>query len=109
MQTMPVVTFKGLEPSPALREVIEHRIADLEQHHPRLTSCRVVVEQPHQHQHHGVNWHVTVTLVVPGKVIVVSHEPDANPRHEDPYAAVRDAFSAADRRLREHDARRSGR
>lgn len=108
MQTSPVVTFKGLEPSAALRDLIEHRVADLEQHHPRITSCRVVVEQPHHKHQQGESWQIKITIEVPGSVVVVNHEPARDARHEDAYAAVRDAFDAARRRLQHHGERRAG-
>lgn len=102
MQTQPQITFKGLEPSPALRELVEHQIAQLERHHPRITSCRVVIEEPHRHHQHGNHWHIKVVVGVPADEIVVNREPERSSRHEDPFAAVRDAFDTMKRRLESH-------
>ena len=70
---------------------------------------RVVVEAASKHHRHGNPYHIHVDLVVPGSMIVVDRD-SGNPRaHEDPYTAVRDAFEAARRRLREHMRRHDGR
>jgi cold shock CspA family protein/ribosome-associated translation inhibitor RaiA len=108
METPATVSFKGLDPSPALRELIDRHIANLEELYPRITTCRVVVEQPHHHHQHGHTWRIGVHLSLPGNVIVVDHEPKGGRRPEDAYAAVRDAFALVQRKLRGTADRKSG-
>lgn len=106
MQVQPRVTFRELEPSPAVEAKVEERIERLERLHGRLTTCQVVIEAPHRHHHHGRIYHVRLHLVVPGGDIVIGRDPAEHHAHEDLYVAIRDAFDAAERRLEDH-ARRS--
>ena len=79
MQTAPRITFHGLAPSDALRDLIEERIAMLERQHPRVTTCRVTVALPHHRHTKGNHWHVTIAVAVPeGDEIVVNHGRSAN-------------------------------
>jgi ribosome-associated translation inhibitor RaiA/cold shock CspA family protein len=109
MQTEPRFTFRGFDPSPSLRELIEERVATLERMHPRIITCDVVVEMPHRRHAHGNHWRVRVSVAVPGDEIVVAHEREPGDRHTDPSATVRDAFDAAERQLQDHARRASGR
>lgn len=109
MQTAPQITFHGLEPSDALRELIEERMTMLERQHPRVTTCRVTVERPHHRHVKGDHWQVKVLVAVPGDEIVITREREIGERHTDPSAAVRDAFDAARRRLQDHARKVSGR
>jgi ribosome-associated translation inhibitor RaiA len=106
MQIALQITFRDMEPSPALEERIEAAAAKLEAHAPRLTSCRVVVQAPHKHHQHGRLFHVTIDLTLPGKEIVVGRTPTERHEHEDAHVAVRDAFRAARRAVEDHERRR---
>ena len=99
METEPKITFRGMEPSPALAGVIEDRIGRLATFHDRITACTVVIEAPHRHQHQGKVFHVRIDLVVPGQEIVIGREPEADHAHEDALVAVNRGFDAAERRL----------
>jgi cold shock CspA family protein len=119
MTLIPIqVTFRGVPPSDALESDVGERVAWLEQFHPGVIRCRVLVEQPHRHRHDGRHFHVRIELTVPGgPPIVVSHERSLHGRLKDiekeahhkadeiegveRYAAVavRQAFDAARRRL----------
>lgn len=106
MQVEPRITFRDMDPSPAIEARVEERLDRLERRYGRLTGCKVVIESPHRHQHQGRIHHVRVQLAVPGAEIVVGRDPAENHAHEDVYVAIRDAFDAAERRLEDH-ARRS--
>lgn len=97
------ITLHGVTRSEALEEQIRRRAARLERVHGAITSCRVVVEHPHQHRHQGGHFVVRLHIGVPGGEIVVNHD-----RSEDVYIAVRDAFDAARRQLEDHVQRRDG-
>jgi ribosomal subunit interface protein len=97
------ITLHGLTRSEALEEHIRRRATRLERFHGGITSCRVVVEQPHHHRHQGGQFVVRLHIGVPGGEIVVNHD-----HSEDVYVAVRDAFNAARRQLEDHVQRRDG-
>lgn len=93
------VSFKGFEPSAALRALIERRAAALERVCDRITRCQVVVEQPHLRRRTGNRFRVRIHLGVPGHELVVDREPGRNERHVDAQPTVRDAFDALEKQL----------
>ena len=106
---MPVeITFRHMEPSPALEARIHQRAAELDQFFDRITATRVVVECRHPRQHQGKLFEVLVDLKLPGSEIVVGRDPGMNHAHEDAHVAVRDAFDAARRQLEDYVRRRRG-
>ncbi len=101
------ITFKGMEPSPALEARIRDKAERLERFASFVLRCHVTVEAPHRHHHQGNLFRAHIELDVPRGPLVAG---DAGPRdhaHEDAHVAVRDAFNAAVRRLEDH-ARRMG-
>jgi len=97
MQNALQITFRDMPPSEALETRIREKAAKLEQFHPRITSCRVTVEEAHRHHSQGRHFGVRVAIRVPGNEEIVSNMH----HHEDPYVALRDAFGAVRRRLEE--------
>lgn len=102
MQIPVQITFRDMEPSPAIEERVRERAAKLERFFDRITSCRVVIEEPHLHQHKGKLFHVRIDITVPGNELVANRNPSNNHGHEDVYVAIRDAFNAAERQLEDH-------
>jgi len=96
------IVFRDMTPSAAVEARVRERVAELEQFHPRITACHVVVEEHHRHHRQGKLYHVSVHLVVPGGEVAVTRDPAEHHAHEDVYVAVRDAFDAAARRLQDH-------
>jgi len=90
------ITYRNMESSAALDEAVRDRAAKLEQFHPRITTCRVLVEQPARHRQRSIEFVVHVDLKVPGGEITVNRD-----HHEDVYVALRDAFDTARRKLEE--------
>jgi len=108
MQVPLQITFRHLDPSDAIEADIRERAQKLELFSDDITSCRVVVEAPHQHHHKGRIYTVTVDITVPGGEIVASRHPDKHHAHEDAYVAIRDAFNAAKRQLEDYVRQRRG-
>ena len=120
------ITYRNMEPSPAVTARVEAEAAKLDKFFDRITSCRVVVEAPHRHHKWGELFHVRIELGVPGAELVVSHEPtphsalshddeaalqkhfEIHPEHKDVYVAIRDAFGSARRQLQDHVKRMRG-
>ncbi len=93
------ITFRHMERSDALEQDIRDKAEKLDQFCDQIMSCRVVVEQPHQHHEQGRLFRIKIDLHVPGGEIVASRESDQHHAHEDPYVATRDAFDAVKRQL----------
>jgi len=108
MQKPLEITFRHMDPSPALEHEIRERARRLEHYCPDLIGCKVVVEAPHRHHQQGNLFHFRIDTTVPGKEIVVQRSPDDQHDHEDPYVALRDAFDAMRRQLEDYSRKRRG-
>jgi cold shock CspA family protein/ribosome-associated translation inhibitor RaiA len=126
------ITFRNMPPSQAIEDNVREKVSKLECFYDRIMSCRVIVEAPHRHHRKGKAYAVRIDLAVPGGELVInrspkrlkaaesllpeppeiklmeSHEPSKHAAHADVYVAIRDAFSAAGRKLQDHARRRSG-
>jgi cold shock CspA family protein/ribosome-associated translation inhibitor RaiA len=98
----PEIAFRNVEPTEALRALIEEGIDSLEKVHPRLVSCRVMIEE-------GARGfpHVRLDIGIPGSEIVVHEQPPVDAQNREVALAVREAFDIARRQLREHRRRLS--
>lgn len=95
------VTFHGISHSDGLEQTIREHVEKLHRFHPKLVSCRAVVEYAARHQQRGNEFVVRLDIKVPGAEIAVNHD-----HHEDVMSAVHQAFAAAKRRIEEHARRR---
>lgn len=94
MQLPVQITFRHMDRSDALEQAIRDHADRLNAIHPRISSCRVVVEEVAAHKHQGKLFALHLDLKIPHREIAVTrHE------HEDVYVALRDAFDAAKRKL----------
>jgi cold shock CspA family protein/ribosome-associated translation inhibitor RaiA len=97
------IAFRNVEPTAALKDLIQEGIKSLEKVHPRLVSCRVMVEEVSR----GVP-HVRLDIGIPGSELVVNNrETPVDPSSRDVATAIREAFDVARRQLREQRMRRS--
>lgn len=108
MSFEPQITFRGMDPSPAVEARIREHAEKLARFHDRIMSCRVVVQAPHRRRLHGNLYQVRVDLKVPSREIVVNREPSQNHAYEDINVAIRDAFAAVARQLEDVARERRG-
>lgn len=108
MQTPLQITFRNLDNSPTVEAKIRERVEELEQFCNRITSCRVVIEEPNRHHRRGRLYHIRVDLKMPGEEIVVKRDPSEHHAREDIYVAVHDCFDAVRRQLEDHVRRQRG-
>ncbi|NDD64484.1 MAG: HPF/RaiA family ribosome-associated protein [Acidobacteria bacterium] len=114
------ITFRNIKHSDAVDAYIREEAAKLDELFAQITSCRVVVEIPHQHHDRGNPFHIRIKLEVPGSNIVVNHQPslhghgvdtrveqrakelELGGRQKDIYVAMSDAFKVARRQLQDY-------
>jgi ribosomal subunit interface protein len=108
MQIPLQITYRDMPLSEAVDANIRERAEKLEQFADNITSCRVVIEAPHKHQHKGQLFSVHLDITLPGHEIVVSRHPDKHHAHEDIYVTIRDTFDAARRQLEDYNRRFHG-
>ena len=97
MQTPLQIAMQNVPRSEALEARIRDGAAKLELFHPRITSCRVAVDQMDKHHRQGGQFRVKVEVHAPGREEAVS----TLHHHEDVYVALRDAFDSVRRQLQE--------
>ena len=102
MTVATTVSFKGMEPSAALRAEIERRAQKLLDFAPRLVACHVTVSLDEQRHQQGNRYDVHVRATMPGGRFDAGRSPPQDHSHEDVYVAVRDAFDAMRRQLEDH-------
>jgi len=68
--------------------------AKLDEFHPKITSCHVVVDEIDRHKSKGNLFDVRIDLHVPGRELVATHQQNA-----DAYVAIGDAFDVMFRQL----------
>lgn len=96
------ITFHNIPHSSALEKTVRNKAKKLANIYDAITGLRVVLATPHKHHHKGVLYQVNIDVSVPGKDIVVKRCPDKRSANQDAYVAVRNAFSATQKRLRSY-------
>lgn len=109
MQIPLQITFHGIDHSDAVEDRVREKVAKLEQFYDRITSCRVAIESDHKNtsnlHHKGDSYLIRIDVTVPGSELVVKRDSD---EHEDVYAALKGAFQAMERQVKEYVARARG-
>jgi cold shock CspA family protein len=114
------ITFRNMKHSDAVDTCIREEAAKLDELFDQIISCRVVVEQPHQHHVRGNPFLIRINLEVPGSEIVVNQQPSLHGQvvdirqekrvgemeiegaKKDVYVAMSEAFSRARRQLQDY-------
>ena len=102
------ITFRGMEPSPAVETRVREMVQRLDRHQDRITSCRVVIEARHRRHYKGKLYTVAVDVTYPGGEVVANRGKRFDHAHEDVYVAIRDAFNAVRRKLKDDTRIRRG-
>lgn len=94
------ITFRDMESSPAVSHHVHRRAEKLDTFFDRITSCHVVVEEPHRRKRQGQKFHVEIDMHVPGRELVISRNPDD--AQQDLHVAIDLAFDDAERILEDY-------
>jgi ribosome-associated translation inhibitor RaiA len=94
------VHFHGIEKSQAVEQRVRQKVAKLEKHFGRMTSCRVGIEAPQRTPQKPKVFLVKIEIGVPRRSpIIISHTREGSHAGEELMLAIRDAFSAAERKV----------
>lgn len=94
MATPLQIVMRHVDHSDALEARIREHVARLDDFHPHLIGCRVVVEPLRRHDRQGHAFQVRIEVRVPGRDVVATRKHDA-----DVFLALHEAYHAARRQL----------
>lgn len=100
MKSIADVVYRDIDSSPALNHIINKKLEKLHRFSDSILHSRVVLDSPHNHKHKGKLYRASIELALKGSPLNVSHD-DASV-----HIAVRDAFAAAERALKEEASRK---
>jgi putative sigma-54 modulation protein len=100
MTTSVEVSFHGIQKSAAVEQLVRERVAKLQKHFVRMTSCRVAIEVPQRTANKPKVYQVKIEVGVPRRSpVVVCHDRKGSHANADLPRAIRDAFEAALRKV----------
>lgn len=108
MQIPLELSFRNMESSSNIEQVVREKTAKLDRFAKHLTGFKVVVEAPHKHHHKGNLYQIHININLPGQEIIINRSPGKHHAHEDVYVAIRDAFHAAARQLEDFVSKQRG-
>jgi ribosomal subunit interface protein len=102
------ITFRHMDPSPAVEARVRELAARLDRFYESITSCRVVISTPPAHSHKGGPFSVRIDVTLPGGEVFVHSDHETTGAHTDVYVALRDAFDDLRRQLEDYGRRQRG-
>jgi cold shock CspA family protein/ribosome-associated translation inhibitor RaiA len=104
------ITYRGVNKTDALDNLVNEKIAKLEQFCDHINSCRVAIEKAQDHPKSGSPYRVRLDITVaPSHELAVVRSPNEGKQYEDLEPMIRDAFDAARRQVIELNERQRGR
>jgi|SRR6185437_6822795 len=98
------IAFHNVEPSAEIEALIREHVRRLEKLYPHLVGCRVSIEMLHKQHRNGNVSEVHIAIRVPGRELAISREPHKTKQRRaapNMHTSVKDAFRAAEKRLRD--------
>jgi len=102
------ITFRHMDPSPAVEARVRELVARLDRFYDSITGCRVVIATPPAHSHKGGPFSVRIDMTLPGGELFVHSDHDKTGAHADVYVALRDAFDDLRRQLEDYARQQHG-
>ena len=101
MQLPVEISYRGVEKSDLLDQLIRDKAARLDRFCDHISRCDVVVEHPNHSQHSGNPFRVRIDVTVPpGHELVTEEKQGAHEMHEPLSKVINDAFKAMERQLK---------
>lgn len=95
MNTVVLISFRGIEASPAIEEYVRQHATRLEALSDCMTHCHVAVEAPHHRHRHGDPHRVRIEMTVAGARLVAGDRPCPPLARQGLFAVIEDAFEDA--------------
>lgn len=102
MERDPIITYRNIEPSPAVTTLVHRRIGVLERLFGRIVGCEVTIEAPQKRKVTGRVYTVRLHLHLPGEDLHIDRSVSQGSARDDILLALNRAFSAAEKALKKH-------
>ncbi len=89
------VVYRDLDSSAALNDIIVKKLEKLNRYTDQIVHSRVVLDVPHNHKHKGKQFRASIELDIKGHPVAITQD------DESIHVAVRDAFSSAERKVKQ--------
>jgi len=100
MQVPLEITYRGVDKTEALDNLVREKVEKLEEVCDHINSCHIAIEKPHDRPSSGSPYRVRIDMTVPpGHEVVADSNPDDGIQYDAVETVVRDAFEAARRQL----------
>lgn len=90
------VRFLHIDQSADLVGLIDEDSRKLQNHHPQVMGCDVVVEKPHRRHHKGNKVSAKISVAIPGKLFVSSKEAEGLDDADSASVAITKAFGTVE-------------
>jgi len=100
MKSSADVVYRDIDSSPALNQTIHKKLEKLHRFSDSILRSRVVLDAPHKHKHKGKLFRASIELGIKGSPLTITQD-DASV-----HIAVRDAFAAAERKLKKESGKK---
>ncbi len=101
MQVPLEISYNNVEKTQSIDDLIHQESDHLEKICDYITSCRVAVEKPQEHQQSGNPYRVRIDITLPpGQEIIVDRNLGKDAMHADLDTVVRESFGRAERQLK---------
>ena len=95
------ISYRDIQKTEEIEDLIHEKCAKLEQVCDCISSCRVAIEKPQEHQRTGNPYQVRLDITVPpGHELVVKREVGKGEMHEELTSVIRKVFSTARHKLK---------
>lgn len=102
MKVAPEITYRDVDKTDAINKLVNEKIAKLEQVCHYISSCHIAIEKIHDRPNSGSPYRVRLDITVPpGHELVAESNPEDTNQYVDVDVVIRDAFSKAQRQLKE--------
>ncbi|MBA2742720.1 MAG: ribosome-associated translation inhibitor RaiA [Chthoniobacterales bacterium] len=102
MQLPVEISYRGVEKSDEIDDLIRNKAARLDRFCDHISRCDIAVEQPNQQQRSGNPFRVRIDLTVPpGHELVADEKQTEHEMHEPLTKIINDAFKTMERQLKD--------
>ncbi len=101
MKILPEITFRNVQKTSAIEQMIQNNIEKLDKLHENIMSFRIIIEKKHKSQKSGNPYYVRINITIPpGNEIVVKEKESKDTIPNPLVSAIQEGFITAKREIK---------